>query len=75
MRYKQNMVQHDKTEEIPCPAETKFLQHVGDNTDPELTTIDGKNTHHDLVVNAIANGNFSHQNFKRTKISRNKKVD
>ena len=51
MRYKQNIVQHDKTTIL-------------------LTTIEVKNTHHYLVANAIANGNFSHQNFKRTKISR-----
>lgn len=51
--------------QITCPPETKFLQHVGDNTDHEFATIDYKNTQHGLGTIAMANSNFSHQNIKR----------
>ena len=55
------------------PIGNKFLQYVGDNTNHELTTIDGKNTH-DLSAIAIANGNFPHQNIESAKVTRKKKV-
>ena len=73
MRFKQNVIKHDRTEEIICPHETAFLQYVGDNTDHNLATLDGKNTHHGLGSIAIANGQFSHRKFGRTAVPRDKK--
>ena len=55
IRYKQNIVKHDATEEVICPYETTFLQFVGDNTDHDLATVDKKNTHHGFGFIAIAN--------------------
>ena len=72
IRYKQNNVKHDATEEVICPYETTFLQFVGDNTDHDLATVDGKNAHHGLGSIAIANGKFSNSKFIRQAISRDK---
>ena len=58
IKYKQNIVQHNKTKKIPCPPETRFLQYIGDKRDHELATTDSKNTH-DFGAIAVANGNFS----------------
>lgn len=49
IRFKQNIVKHDTIEEILCPYETAFLQYVGDNTDHDLATVDGKTCIMDLV--------------------------
>eukprot|EP00794_Sanderia_malayensis_P002755 gene2755-3185_t len=59
IRFKQNVVKHDVSEKIICPEGTSFLQFVADNTDHDLATPDGKNTHHGLGSIAIANGNFA----------------
>ena len=75
IRYKQNVVKHDSIEDIICPEGTAFLQFVGDNTDHDIATIDGKNTHHGLGSIAIANGNFSDKAMKRAVMPREKKVD
>ena len=56
-------MKHDTTEEVICPYETIFLQFVGDNTDHDLATVNGKNTHNGLGSIAIANGNFSNYNY------------
>ena len=72
IRYKQNIVKHDSTEEVICPYETNFLQFAGDNRDHNLATVDGKNTRHGLGSIAIANRNFSNSKFIRQAISRNK---
>ena len=69
IRYKQNIVKHDATEEVIFPYETTFLQFVGDNTGRDLATVDGKNMHHGLRSIAIANGKFSDRKFvTRSKI-------
>ena len=63
IRCKQNIVKHDATKEVICPYETTFLQFVGDNTDHDLATVDGKNMHHGLGSIATANGKFSNSKF------------
>ena len=49
-----NVVEHDSIDDDLCPEGTAFLQFVGDNTDHDLATIDGKNTHHGLRAIAIS---------------------
>ena len=73
IRFKQNVVQHDITTEVICPPGTTYLQYVGDNTDHDTATIDGKNTHHGLGSIAIANGKFSNFDTRRTPLLRDKK--
>ena len=73
IRYKQNVVKHDATNEIICPDGTAFLQFVADNTDHDLATLNGKNTHHGIGSIAIANGNFSNVPVYRQRIPRDKK--
>ena len=73
IRFKQNIVKHDTIEEVICPQETAFLQYVGDNTDHDLATVDGKNTHHGLGSIAIANGKFSDRKIGRAAVPRDKK--
>ena len=70
IRYKQNVVNHDKTDEIICPNEASFLQFVSCNTDNDLPTLDGQNTHHGLGT--IANGKFSNCSLQQQKIPRDK---
>ena len=72
VRYKQNVVKHDKTDEIICPEGTSLLQFVSDNTDHDLATLDGKNTHHGLETIAIANGKFSNCQTQRQRVPRDK---
>lgn len=72
-RYKQNVVKHDDINSVMCPLETEFLQYVGDNTDHDIATVDGKNTHHGLGAIAIANGKFSNTRIHRTALPRDKK--
>ena len=66
-------MKHDATDEIICPDGTAFLQFVSDNTDHDLATLHGKNTHHGLGSIAIANGNFSNVLVYRQRIPRDKK--
>nr|XP_047140552.1 uncharacterized protein LOC124815795 [Hydra vulgaris] len=73
IRYKQNVVKHDTIDEIISGEGTSFLQFVADNTDYDIATVDGKNTHHGLGSIAIANGKFTDVSFKRNKIPRDKK--
>lgn len=42
IRFKQNVVKHDSANDVACPQGTTFLQYVGDNTDHNTATIDGK---------------------------------
>ena len=67
IRYKQNVVKHDKTDEIICPDGVSFLEFVSDNTDHDLATLDGQNTHHGLGTIAIANGKFLTCSIQRQK--------
>ena len=73
VRFNQNIVKHDATEEVICSYETTFLQFVGDAIDHDLATVDGKNMHHGLGSIAIANGKFSNSKTMRQAISRDKK--
>ena len=73
IRYKQNILKHDATEEVICPYETNFLQFVGDNADHDLATLNGRNTHHGLGSIAIAKGKISNSRFLRQIISCDKK--
>lgn len=66
-------MKHDTIDEIISVEGTSFLQFVADNTDHDIATVDGKNTHHGLGSIAIANGKFSDVSFKRNKIPRDKK--
>ena len=72
IRYKQNIVKHDKTDEIICPDGASFLQFVSDNTDHDLATLDGQNTHHGLGTITIASGKFSNCSIQRQKIPQDK---
>ena len=67
------MVKHDDVDEIVHPGDTSLHQYVSDNTDHDMATLDGKNTHHGLGSIAIANGNFSNALDVRKKIPRDKK--
>lgn len=58
-----------------CPQGTSFLQFVSDNSDHDLATLDGKNTHHGLGSIAIANGNFSNVQRCYSKVPRDKKLN
>ena len=42
------------------------MQYVGDNTNHDIATIDGKNTHHSLGSIAIVNGKFNNSDKRRT---------
>lgn len=72
-RYKQNVVKHDETGQIIYPNGTSLLQFVSDNTDHDMATLDGKNTHHGLGSIAIANGTFKDISTLRKRIPRDKK--
>ena len=48
IRFKQNVLQYDDADEVAHAYGTSFIQHVGDNTDHDINTIDGKNTHQGL---------------------------
>lgn len=66
-------MKYDAANDIASPEGTTFIQYVGDNTDHDLATIDGKNTHHGLGSISIANGNFSNENYMRCTLPRDKK--
>ena len=73
MRFKQNVIKHDKSREIMSPEGTTFMQYVSDNSDVQMSTLDGKNTHHGLGSLAIANGNFTDGNLPSHRIPRDKR--
>ena len=66
-------MKHDPAIGVVCPHGTTFLQFVGDNTDHDVATIDGKNTHHGLGSIAIANGAFSETNLQIKALPRDSK--
>ena len=72
-RFKQNVVKHDKSDQIMRPEGTSFLQYVSDNSDVDLATLDGKHTHHGLGSLAIANGNFTDKKLPTNRIPRDKR--
>ena len=67
MRYKQNVVKHNGSGEIIYPKGSSFLQYVSDNTDHNITTLDGKDTHHGPGSTAMANGEIMSASFRRQK--------
>ena len=65
-------MKQDKTDAIICSERTSPLQFVSDNTDHNLATLGGQNTHHGLSTIAIANGKFSNCSSQQQKIHRDK---
>ena len=65
---KQNVVKHDKTDEIIYPDGTSFLQFILDNKVLNLGTLDGKNTYHGLGTIAIASEKFSNCSIQQQRI-------
>ena len=49
------------------------MQYVGDNTNHDITAIDGKNTHHGFGNIAVANGKFSNFDTRQTPLPRDEK--
>ena len=64
---------HDNIDEVIYPDETLCLQFVCDNTDHDMATTDGKNTHHALGSISIAIGSFSDILVTRQRVPRDKK--
>ena len=75
VRFKQNIVSCEKADDIVMYQSDMFLQYVGDNTDHNMDTIDGKNTHHGLGSIIIANGSFGTKPLLRKDVPRNKKLN
>ena len=67
------MIQTGCCEEVICPEGTTFLQFVADNTDRDMATLDGKETHHELESITIANGGHVSTTCPTHKIPRYKK--
>ena len=78
IRYKQNVIEFDTTDDIAVAHGDTFCQFVGDNTDHDTNTLDGKNTHHGLgsimVFNGL-DGSFGPKPIYRKDIPRKKKVN
>ena len=66
-------MKHDSANDVACPQGTTFLQYVGDNTDHNTSTINGKNTHRGLGSILIAKGNFVEISFQRKALLHHKK--
>ena len=64
---------HDKIDEVIYPDGTSCLQFVCDNTDHDMATTDGKNTHHALGSIAFATGSFADLSVTRQRVPRDKK--
>ena len=52
-RLKQSIIQNENIDEVVIPSPDSFIQYVADNTDHDICTRDGKNTHHGLGTIAI----------------------
>ena len=63
-----NIVKYDKIGEVIYPDGTLFLQFVSDNTDHDMATIYGNNTHHRLGSIAIANDSFADISVSRERV-------
>ena len=70
IRYKQNIVQSENVDNVLLSQKGEFIQYVGDNTDHDINTIDGKNTHHGLGSIIISNGSFGNQPIERNRVPR-----
>ena len=55
VRYKHNVVKHNKTDEIIYVDGISFIQFVSDNTDLDPVTLNCKNAHHGLCTVAVVN--------------------
>ena len=53
-RLKQSVIQNENIDVVVILNPDSFIQHVVDNTDHDVCTLDGKNTHHGLGTIAIA---------------------
>ena len=53
-RLKQSVIQIENIDEVIIPKPNSIIQYVADNTDRDICTLDGKNTHHGLRTIAIA---------------------
>ena len=53
-RFKQSVIQNENIDKVAIPNPDSFIQYVADNTDLDICTLDGKNTHHWLGTIAIA---------------------
>ena len=66
-------MKHVSTNDITCAQVTTFLQYIGDNTDHNISTIDGKNAYHGLPSISVANRNFRKISVQRKVLPRDKK--
>ena len=75
IRFKQSVIEHESMDQVLEALGSGFFQFVGDNTDHDLNTIDGKGTHHGLGSIVVTNGMFGNVNLNRTmtRIVRSKK--
>ena len=72
-RFKQNVIQYENADDIVINQLGTFIQYVGDNTDHDMNTIVGKNTHHGLGSIIVINGAFSSIHVRKEKAPRNQK--
>ena len=56
VRFTQNVVPFEKADDVIKLMTGDFIQYVGDNTDHDINTIEGKNTHHGLGSIIVPNG-------------------
>ena len=70
IRFKQNVVRFEKADDVMKLMTGDFIQYVGDNTDHDINTIDGKNTHHGLGSIAVSNGRFGFDPTRRPCVPR-----
>ena len=70
VRFKKSVIQHDQIETKISNEQVSLIQLVGDDTDHDLNTIDGKNTHHGLGSIVVINGDFSKIPYKKVSIPR-----
>ena len=68
-----NIDKYDKIDEVIYPDGTLFLQFVFDNTNHDVATTYGKNTHHRLGSIAIANGSFADISVSRERVPQDKR--
>ena len=66
-------MKHDVSEEVICREGTTFLKFVADNTDHDMATLNGKETHHGFGSIAIVNGGHISMTCPTHKIPRDKK--
>ena len=70
VRFKQNIIRFENSDDIVTAHSNSFVQFVGDNTDHDINTIDGKRTHHGLGSIMVFNGAFGFKPGYRKSIPR-----